>query len=40
MKKLLSEVLAGIAIVASNAASLGCMWILLDEPEAPKSMMD
>ncbi len=40
MKKLLSVVLAGIAIVASNAASLGCSWFVFDEPEAPKSMMD
>ncbi len=40
MKKLLSVVLAGIAIVASNAASLGCVWFMFDEPKAPNSIID
>lgn len=38
MKKLLSIGLAGIALLASTAASVGCMWILIDEPKALKNM--
>lgn len=38
MKKLLSISLAAIALLASTAASVGCMWILIDEPEALKNM--
>ena len=35
MKKVLSLVLAGVAMLASTAASVGCPWYLLDEPKAP-----
>lgn len=38
MKKLLSIGLAAIALLASTAASVGCMWILIDEPKALKNM--
>ncbi len=38
MKKLLSIGLAAIALLASTAASVGCMWILIDEPKALKKM--
>ena len=38
MKKLLSVALAAVALVASTAASVGCMWFLIDEPKAPKNM--
>lgn len=38
MKKLLSIGLAAIALLASAAASVGCMWILIDEPKALKNM--
>lgn len=40
MKKRLSYVLAAIAMLASGAASMGCYWLLSDEPECPKSMLD
>ena len=29
-----------LALVLTGAASMGCMIILLDEPEAPKSLID
>ena len=38
MKKVLSFALAAIALIASTAASTGCMWYLFDEPTAPKNM--
>lgn len=38
MKKLLSCALAAIALVASTAASVGCMWVIIDEPKALKNM--
>lgn len=38
MKKLLSFALAAIALVASTAASTGCMWAIIDEPKALKNM--
>ncbi len=36
MKKLFSVALAAVALLASTAASVGCMWLFIDEPEAPK----
>ena len=39
MKKL-SKVLAAVAMLATSAASLGCIWFLVDEPKAPKSICD
>lgn len=38
MKKIFSFALAAIALIASTAASTGCMWSLLDEPKALKNM--
>ena len=40
MKKLFSLALAAVAVVVSNAASIGCIIAMMDEPTAPKSMMD
>ena len=40
MKKTIARVIAAVAILASSAASMGCMWIWADEPAAPKSMID
>lgn len=34
MKKRLSIWLGAIAMLATGAASLGCMWVLFDEPSA------
>lgn len=39
MKKL-AGIIAAVAMLATGAASLGCYWLLLDEPEAPKSLKD
>ena len=38
MKKIFSVALAAIALIASTAASTGCMWMLFDEPKALKNM--
>lgn len=38
MKKRLSFVLAAIAMLATTAASVGCVWLLADEPKALKNM--
>jgi len=40
MKKGLGYLLTAIAVLASSAASMGCMIIFSDEPTAPKSMID
>ena len=40
MKKTLAKAVAAVAILASTAASMGCIWLLADEPVAPKSMID
>ncbi len=37
MKKRIGMLLTALALLASNAASLGCVMILLDEPTAPKN---
>ena len=38
MKKIMSIALAAVALIASTAASVGCMWVLIDEPKALKNM--
>ena len=40
MKKIVSLVLAAVAMVASSAASVGCVFILVDEPNTPKALND
>ena len=40
MKKGLGYLLTAIGVLASSAASMGCMWVLCDEPTAPKSLND
>lgn len=37
MKKVFYMALAAVAFLASNAASMGCTWLLIDEPKAPKN---
>lgn len=39
MKKLAS-VFAGIAMLMTGAASLGCVLFLIDEPQALKTLID
>lgn len=34
MKKRISMVLAAVAMLATGAASLGCMWWMVDEPDS------
>lgn len=34
MKKRISMVLAAVAMLATGAASLGCMWWMSDEPNS------
>ena len=34
MKKTLARVLAAVAVLATGAASMGCVWWFLDEPNA------
>ena len=38
MKKRLSYVLAAVAMLATSAASMGCLWIMCDEPKALNNM--
>lgn len=40
MKKKVASLLTAIAVLASGAASIGCMILLIDEPVAPKSLID
>ena len=34
MKKRLAGILAAVAIMATGAASMGCIWIFWDEPNS------
>lgn len=38
--KTIAKVLAGVAMAATGAASLGCLWLLFDEPQAIESLKD
>ena len=40
MKKKLAAVVAAVAMMATSAASMGCFWILADEPKTLKSFND
>lgn len=37
MKKRIGMLLTALALLASNAASLGCLIFVADEPTAPKN---
>lgn len=39
MKKF-AYILSAIALMATGAASLGCVWVIVDEPKAIKSICD
>ncbi len=39
MKKLLASVLTGLGILAAGAASAACIIVVMDEPEAPMSLL-
>lgn len=34
MKKRLSMLLAAVAMLATGAASMGCIWFVVDEPDS------
>lgn len=38
MKKVLAVVLTAIAAAVSTAATTGCIFVFLDEPEMPESI--
>lgn len=40
MKKRIAYVIAAIAMMATGAASMGCLWMLVDEPKALDSLCD
>ncbi len=40
MKKLLAMVLAGVGVLAAGAASVACVFLAIDEPAMPKSMIE
>lgn len=39
MKKI-AALVAAVALMATSAASMGCFWYLLDEPQSLKSFED
>lgn len=40
MKKRLASILAAVAIMATGAASMGCIWWVADEPKNLASFND
>lgn len=40
MKKRLSMLLAVVAMLATGAASVGCMWWLIEEPDSMSVIKD
>lgn len=40
MKKTLAIALSAIGAVLGTVATSGCVFVLLDEPEMPKSLID
>lgn len=40
MKKTFARLLAAVAILATGAASMGCIWFFTDEPDAAKLNFD
>lgn len=40
MKKVLAIALSAVGAVLGTVATSGCVFVLLDEPEMPKSLID
>lgn len=40
MKKKLAGVLGAVAMMLTGAASMGCIFLLMDEPTSPASLRD
>lgn len=38
MKKRMAKILAAVAMLTTASASLGCVWVIADEPKALKNM--
>ncbi len=38
MKKTVAKLMAAIAMIATASASMGCIWLMLDEPKALRNM--
>ena len=38
--KTIAKVLAAVAMAATGAASLGCLWLIADEPKTIESFND
>jgi hypothetical protein len=40
MKKFVASIVAAVALLATGAASMGCIWLLVDEPDASSLNLD
>ncbi len=40
MKKRLAAIVGALALAVTGAASVGCLFLLMDEPTAPRSLID
>lgn len=40
MRKKVAAFISAIALLATGAASMGCIWFVVDEPKAIKSFND
>ena len=40
MRKTIARVLAAVAVLATGAASMGCVWFIVDEPNATNLNLD
>lgn len=40
MKRKFAYILSALAMLASSAASLGCIWVVMDEPKATRKLCD
>lgn len=40
MKKLFAMILSGLGILAASSASMGCIFVLMDEPKMSKHMIE
>lgn len=40
MKKRVAAFVSAIALLATGAASMGCIWLLADEPNSIKAIKD
>mgnify|MGYP006916039294 CR=1 FL=1 len=40
MRKRIAKLLAAVAVLATGAASMGCIWLVIDEPNATNLNLD